>query len=809
MCPLFRSALVFLFIFQVAAGPAKAGRYMESRSDNDVVSGFSRTNQSVVIEGTVTDTSGAVVVGATVEALVAGRAIAVATSGADGHYRLDLPAGVPVEVRVHRDGFADQVIAVAGGWQTVTKHVTLPLGGVSDALVVTAARGAESRAHVTESVTAFTRADIEALGGASLADVVRYVPGVNIESNGRDGALASMFSRGGESDYNLVLIDGVRVNQSGGVFDFSRINAAEIDRVEVVRGAQSSLWGSDAMGAVVQIFTRRAGAGDGARATGSAEGGSFGALRSDLRLNGGASRSVDYSAGISHRRSSGAFADLLPEDDRFEQTAFEAGLGATLGSRAGVRGAVRYTKGSGKAVGPISYGTRDTGGAYETRDLSGHVDLSHSLGSRLTGTATFNYFRYKSVSADTVSDPGVVTYAVLAGTPNAIFPNGSRLVRLIDAAEFTALVAAGATPAPGQFLASGQSYDFPFTSTSQFRRPAVRYQADYAWSGHRLSAGYEWERESDPLGAGRRLTNHSAFVQQQFTARDRWFATVGGRLDRKEGFDTFFSPKLSVGGFVVPFRRGAVSSVKVFGNLGQGIKSPSLGDRFGGPYADPAPDLAVERARTGDVGVEATFVDQRFHALVTYFNNDYTDQIAYRGGLVGDGVAELINIDGSNADGWEVEWALRRPVAGFTAAASYALVDSRVVANLSTSQQFQPGQPLLRRPKHSGAVRASWVRGRASVSFNARLVGDRHDNSFLFLRTVPNAARPAAITTDVTVNPGYTVMGLGLDLRVHDTLTLFVRGDNIGDQAYDSVLGYPAMPRAVVAGARFNLGARR
>ncbi len=280
-------------------------------------------------------------------------------------------------------------------------------------------------------------------------------------------------------------------------------------------------------------------------------------------------------------------------------------------------------------------------------------------------------------------------------------------------------------------------------------------------------------------------------------------------MDSKESYDTFFSPKLSIGGYLVPFRNGGVSSLKVFGNLGKGIKSPSLSERFGGPFADPAPDLEVERARTGDLGVEATFASQRFRALVTYFNNDYTGQIAYRGGVAGDGVSEYINIDGSKADGWEAEWMLQRPVLGVTASASYALVDHRVVTNISTSQQFQPGQPLLRRPKHAGAVRASWVHGRASVSFNARIVGDRHDNSFLSLHTVPNAARPTAITTDITVNPGYAVMGLALDIRAHDTVTLFVRGDNIGDEAYESVLGYPALPRALVAGARFNLGTRR
>ncbi len=75
-----------------------------------------------------------------------------------------------------------------------------------------------------------------------------------------------------------------------------------------------------------------------------------------------------------------------------------------------------------------------------------------------------------------------------------------------------------------------------------------------------------------------------------------------------------------------------------------------------------------------------------------------------------------------------------------------------------------------------------------------RIVGQRHDNSFLSLRTVPNAERPTAITTDITVNPGHVVAGLGLDYRVHDAVTIFLRSDNVGDTEYDSALGYPALP---------------
>ena len=115
-----------------------------------------------------------------------------------------------------------------------------------------------------------------------------------------------------------------------------------------------------------------------------------------------------------------------------------------------------------------------------------------------------------------------------------------------------------------------------------------------------------------------------------------------------------------------------------------------------------------------------------------FFRNDFTDQISYRFGPVGDGIPEYINIDGSKASGIELELALQRPLAGFTATGTYSFVDTEVVTNQSTSQQFQPGQPLLRRPRHSGSFRAAYTRGRATVNFNLRMIGDRFDNSFLF-----------------------------------------------------------------------------
>lgn len=774
---------------------------------------------TVPVTGTIKDSSSGVLKDAVVEAVVAGRVMATATSAENGQYRLDVPGGVPFELRARHEGFAEYSADIMGTATGVTRDVIMQIGTVSDTLVVTATRGSESRPDVTSSVTVATADDIHAVGANQLSEVLRFVPGFAVEGNGREGGLLSAFSRGGESDYNLVLIDGVRVNQQGGFFDFSRVGAGEIDRVEVVRGAQSALWGSDAMGSVVQIFTRRAGAGDPPQLSGSAEGGTFNSWRGDLRLTGGAHRRIDYSAGVTYRQTDGAFEDILPQEDWFEQVAFDGRLGATLGTRASVTTSLRSSRSQGRNVGNITFGSRDTRGTYDTKDLSWNTDVSHTGGTRFAGTATVNYFRYEQVTGDTFADPPFTTYAVLEGTPNALFPNGVRLVRLIDQAEFDSLVAAGATPASGQFLASAASFDFAsgaLPPPTVFDRPALRYQGDYTWgAGQRVSAGYEWEREqfdaiaSAPLSTGFPLDNNSVFVQQQSSFADRWFLTVGLRVDSKESYDTFVSPKLSAGGFVVPSRGGGLSSLKVFGNIGRGIKSPNFSEKFGAGFADPNPDLKVEEARTGDIGVEATFASQRYRGAVTYFNNDYKNQVAFRFGPVGDRTPEFINIDRSKANGWELEGGLQRPMKGFTAAGSYSYVDTEVVTNQSTSQQFQPGQPLLRRPRNSGYVRAAYSVSRATVSFDLRMVGERHDNSFLFLRSVPNAQYSSAFTTDITVNPGYSVVGLGLDVRLDRMLTVYIRGNNVGDKAYDTALGYPAMPRQVLVGARFNVGRLR
>ena len=760
----------------------------------------------VTVTGVVTDSSGGVLPGATIEARRGLRVVTSTSTGQDGGYRLDLTSEGVYVVTAHLDGFASRATEVTATG-AASADFRLAIARLRDTVVVTASRTAEGRSSVMESHAVLTAAEIQTLGSSSVADVLRHVPGLSIEATGREGSQSSLFSRGGESDYNHVLIDGVRVNSIGGYYDFGRVSAAEIERVEVVRGAQSALYGSDAIGSVIQIFTRRGALDSGPRLSGSVEGGSFGTSRGDLRLLGGARQRLDYQLGVTYRGTDGAFGDRLAEPDRFDQATVDANVGAILGDRTRLRTGIRYSDGRANLVGPIAYAAGDTGTSFDTEDLTWHVDFDQRLSSRVDHAAAVNYFRAGHRSADAIRDPRQVVRAILAGEPGALYPAGPRLVRLLDPLEFDALAADPSQLPAGQFLArSGpfSGYDYPFAFETQFRRPSVRYQINATWlEGQVLSAGYDYYRETNALDGLQRVQNHSWFAQQQLNIADAWFVTGGARIDDNAHYGTAVNPKFSAGGYPLPFRSGALSSVRVSANVGRGIRNPDFSQLYGSQWLDGDLSLQPEQALTIDAGAELTFGDQRWLARVTWFANDYTNQIAYAPslGFGGDGIADYVNIDGSRASGLELEAGLERPLAGLIASAWYVLVDTEVVTNASTSEQFRPGQPLLRRPRHSGGARVDFTRGRGSLHLNLRVTGDRHDSAFLDLERLSDGR-----SVDITVNPGYVLLGLGGQFRIRNDVTLFLRIENLTDEAHEGALGYPGLPRAVLAGGRFDFG---
>src|SRR5918993_3321620 len=141
----------------------------------------------------------------------------------------------------------------------VTLDIVLHLSALNETLVVSAAQIDQPLSRTPDSVTVIQGHEIEAKQQFTLSSALRSVPGLTLQQNGGPGTVTSLFSRGGESDYTLVLVDGVRQNSFGGGLDLSQVPLQDVERIEVLRGSQSALYGADAIGGVIQIITRSGG----------------------------------------------------------------------------------------------------------------------------------------------------------------------------------------------------------------------------------------------------------------------------------------------------------------------------------------------------------------------------------------------------------------------------------------------------------------------------------------------------------------------------------------------------------------------
>ena len=204
-------------------------------------------------------------------------------------------------------------------------------------VVVTATRLAVPQAAPTATATVITAADLRARGITHVLDALREVPGAAVLQNGSFGANTSLFLRGGDSKYTQVLVDGVPVNQAGGSFNWANLTVDNVERIEILRGPASVLYGSDAVSGVVQIFTRR-GAGR-PRASLAGRGGSYGSGEGELSVSGGAG-GFGWSAGAAHYASSGIL-DSADFDNRYRNSS--------------ASGTLRY---AGEAVGDVTLAAR-------------------------------------------------------------------------------------------------------------------------------------------------------------------------------------------------------------------------------------------------------------------------------------------------------------------------------------------------------------------------------------------------------------------------------------------------------------------
>jgi outer membrane cobalamin receptor len=719
---------------------------------------FSTSAFAQGIAGRVVDPLGQPVTGATVVAIGLASEPISTTSGADGRFTLAAAEG-RYDLTVSAPGLYGDVRGVPTS-SAASVEIILKVSALTETLLVSAAQIDLPLSRTADSVTVISGQEITSRQITTLGGALATVPGLTVTRSGGPGTLTSLFPRGGESDFTLVLVDGIRANAFGGGVDLSQVPLADVDRVEVVRGPQSALFGADAIGGVVQIITRQGGE---PTATAQLEGGSRETRRVQASTTGSHAQvrwqaGADYFADEGFTGTARANGERVSNDDAEERQAWVGG-GWRGSTGTDVQGTFRYVDTDRGAPGPY--------GSDPARRFSG---------------------------IDTISRGATERRATGVRVVQPWFGPNSRVRQRVDV--------------------DLADYDLTFvspfgTSEAETRRAHARVQTDATLdAGVGISGGVEWLDEravSSFIRSGaaevpveRRVLG--SFGEVRWNGHERVSVQAGLRAEHitREAFIvngfaddavTSVNPKLSLSWLVSPSLPGSGAWTRLRAAAGTGIRPP---DVFEVAFTDN-PALKPERSRSVEAGVTQAFAGGAIQLDVTTFFNRYDDLIISVGSLRDVSRYSTDNVSNARARGLELGGAWQR-AAGFSVRASYTLLDTEVLAVDHSAQAPAPyrvGDPLLRRPRHSGAVTASWTRARAAMFATVEARGRALD------------AEPSfGPSGGLYENPGRTVVDLGGTLHLLRHVDVYARVMNLLDRDYEEVFGYPSPGRTAFLGVR-------
>jgi vitamin B12 transporter len=546
----------------------------------------------------------------------------------------------------------------------------------SPEIVVSATRIETPVSEIGSSVTLIPAEEIERKQERTLPDVLRTVPGLNVVQTGGPGGKTSLFTRGTNSNHTKVLIDGIDANDPSqdGVFDFGQVLTSDIAQVEVLRGPQSSLYGSDALGGVVNIVTKR---GEGPpQFRGLLEAGSFETFNQSASVSGSTSR-FNYSFNLAHFLTDDTPVtplDLLPPgrkriNDSYENTTLSTKLGVDVTETFNLSAVARYTE--------------------STLFFTGE---------------DFSFF--PSVPAADQSEQDA----------RQLFTRGEARLNLFNGA-FKNRFGVGYTNYRTTIQAPDTGFGLPPLNINHGDRLKFDWQGNIELAkGQVVVLGvedYEDRLIDSPISAEN--SNAAGFAELQSELLPHLFTAASVRYDNNERFGDKTTWRVAPA-YIVP-----QTNTKLKASYGTGFKAPSLTQLF---VSFPAfnffanPDLQPEESEGYDIGFEQPLFEDRFRFGATYFHNDITN-------LIGPNAAftSLINVGRATTEGVET----------FASASITERFDIRVDYTYTDARDDTTGLELLRRPKHKASLTASWRPiDRLSVSATLLYVGSQVDGNRSF-----------------------------------------------------------------------------
>jgi vitamin B12 transporter len=674
-----------------------------------------------------------------------------------------IPSNETCEATITKAGFASQRLSVRPGEEN---KVALELASVSERVVVTATGAPVALEEAGVAASIITSTDLQVRNMNRVADVLREVPGLNIVQTGSGGGITSMFTRGGDSNATVVLMDGIPVTDPGGSLNLAGFSTSAVDRVEVVRGPESALFGAEAASGVLQIFTKR---GDPEAKVPHGmvtyERGSFSTDHWTASVNGGLLGRIDYALTADQFRTTGQFPN-----NTFRNTTGTANIGYRFSDVTTLRGIFRTFDSFTGIPGLTGYKAYDLDGTSTDRDSAAGFRFDDSRGMRFSQRAMFNFHRLRTYS----QSPNSENYQIAALTRTEPGIAG------IPAIYFVRLATPTSVPDPGTSLVVRNYTAFGFSPSNNYtNRTSAGYQATLNHSGGSFIAGYDYERQAGlitSLDVHRR--NNGVSLYDQWAWRQRIFVSGGARIENSNLFGWRFAPRGAI-----TFRLPTETFLRL--SLGRGVKQPTLLESFAqNPFFVGNPNLRPAITDSFEAGITREWFDRRVRTEFSYFRNRFTDLIQF----VSDPVTFIgtwANVAKSRSNGFELSGTVR--VNSFVRAkGSYTKLYSEVIASQTASDV---GQWLLRRPQNSGTASLELTPRRWTAIIGARFVGESRDsfNTFGINRISP-----------------YNVAFLSASWQATKNLAPYVSVNNLFDEQYQQVSGYASWSRNALVGLRIT-----
>jgi vitamin B12 transporter len=712
------------------------------------------SSASAEIKITVVDPQDAAVPGAQVQLLQAEKLVAVQNTSSDGIVTFRQAASNAYRVQVLAPGFAVQTLDLSTTSEALI--VKLHVATAAENVVVTATRTPVPSQAAGADVAALNSSQLEVMRPVAADDAVRFLPGAVVNTYGQRGGLSSLFVRGGESTYNKVIVDGVYITEPGETFDFGTLPLAQADRLEFARGAQSTLYGSDAMTSVVQVWTRT-GSTSTPELRFGADGGNFGTANGYASLA-GAHGIFDFNF----------FGDQFNTNGQGVNNAYSdslagANVGVALNDEVSVRVRVRHSN---------SYVGLPGAWSFNGDPLVSPLTVGDAHANTLLGSVEFDV-------------------AAPSGWQHR-FTGSDYLYRYTDNSP------------------EGNTYNFASLYDYDINHVAFEYQGDFSERSWTHSTfGYRIENETasfeypafPPATSGQRL-NQDAYLQQQLTL-GRLSVIAGGRFVHSSAFGNTGVPRVAL--MLQALKGGEFfSGTRLRFSYATAYMEPDFTETFVGlPYYVPNKGLLPVRTRAFEAGLQQNLLAGRWALNATYFNNLFHDQIEYGTNTVEymgnppGTLGQFFNVQQSFAQGAELQvdgriWKKLSLNAAYTYTSTEILENPLCTPTTPCFYPFAPGDPLLRRPKHSGTMLLNYLGRRWSANVSGSFVGRRADSDF-----VDDLVDHAA---------GYARIDIGGWYAINSRVTAYLNIGNAFDAHYNEVVGYPALTANFRAGLRFRLG---